>query len=161
MLKRKGFDVGRVINIDQPVHSEIRKSSFWKRIGNWLIRLKYPRASMQDLIRTQKVNRIRRNQAGSPENEDSQLVEQNLPYLDDFYRGIAQNYTPTTNDLEMTLIRGELFQAKFELPKDYGWSKVVKSLRVVCISGSHSTIFQKRFIKGLRKAFVEAYQGVI
>ena len=157
LLEREGYELGRVINIDQPVHSEIQKCRTWKRASNWLVRLKYPRTSLQDFLHTQKVNRVR---TAGPESKDRLAKQIHLARVDEFYRAIARDYVPSANSIEMTLIRGELFQAKFELPKDYGWSKIAKSLHTVCIAGSHSTLFQKRFINGLKRAFVEAYQSV-
>jgi len=137
LLKRENYKVQQVVNIDQPVPAEIRSCGLGKRLSNWLVRLKYPRETLQDLIRIQKIR------------THSMLLE-------DFYRAVEEHYTPSANGLEMTLIRGEIFMAKFELPKSYGWSKISKTLNTVIVSGSHSTLFHERFIGGLRNAFLKS-----
>ena len=90
----------------------------------------------------------------SKTNQVSELAR--LAQLEEFHLGIEQGHTPKAEHLEMTLIRGEVFLAKFKLPDDYGWLKITSALRVVRVSGSHSTLFHKRFIGKLRDAFLDA-----
>ena len=156
LKKREDFQVVKVINIDQPVPSEIRRCSFRTRLGKWLtFRLKHPFTVLQDIERLQVMSRV-----GAPvlnksrTNKVSELAR--LAQLEEFHLGIEQGHTPKAEHLEMTLIRGEVFLAKFKLPDDYGWLKITSALRVVRVSGSHSTLFHKRFIGKLRDAFLDA-----
>ena len=155
LLERENFQVSRVINIDQPVPSEIRKCGFGKNLSNWLLfRLKYPFMLLQDVERLQ---RARVAKAASQKEKTDQVSDQkHLAQLEDFYLGIEQGYVPKTDGLEMTLIRGEAFFARFDLAEGYGWSKITDALRVVRISGSHPTLFHKRFLNKLRKAFKDS-----
>ena len=161
LLERENFQVNRVINIDQPVPSEIRKCSFGKKLSNWLLfRLKYPFMLLHDVERLRRMSLGRaasQSRGASQKNNTDQVIEHShLAQLEDFYLGIEQDYVPKADCLEMTLIRGEAFFARFELAEGYGWSKITDALRVVRISGSHSTLFQKRFIDQLRIAFKDS-----
>ena len=158
LLKQDGHPVKRVINIDQPVPSEFRICGIFKRMGNWMARLKYPRTNLQEFKRVRKLNQARAaSQAATQKGGDNPLSElSHLACLEDFYVGIENDYTPKPADLEMILIRGELFRSKFEFPEDYGWSAVTESLRTVRVPGSHATLFNERFIGELRNAFAEA-----
>ena len=123
-----------------------------------MARLKYPRTNLQEFKRVRKLNQARAaSQAASQKGGDNPLSElSHLACLEDFYVGIENDYTPKPADLEMILIRGELFRSKFEFPEDYGWSAVTESLRTVRVPGSHATLFNERFIGELRNAFAEA-----
>ena len=161
LLERENFQVNRVINIDQPVPSEIRKCGFGKNLSNWLLfRLKYPFMLLHDLERLRRMSLGRaasQSRGASQKNNTDQVIEHShLAQLEDFYLGIEQDYVPKADGLEMTLIRGEAFFARFELAEGYGWSKITDALRVVRISGSHPTLFHKRFLDQLRKAFKDS-----
>ena len=158
LLEQKNYQIGQVINIDQPVPSEIRSSSIARRLSNWLVRLKYPRDTCEDLRRAKGMDRVRTANRKNKNNQSSELVH--LTKVEDFYRAVEEDYTPSANGLDMTLIRGEIFLAKFHLPGDYGWSKITK-IRTVCVPGSHSTLFNKRFIGGLRKALFECLNSTV
>ena len=122
-----------------------------------MIRLKYPRTMLQEFKRVRKLNQAR---AASKKGGDNPLSElSHLACLEDFYVTIEGGYTPKPADLEMVLIRGELFRAKFEFPEDYGWSSITDSLRTVRVLGSHATLFNPRFIDELRAAFVESLKN--
>ena len=152
LLQQESYEVRQVINIDQPVPSEIRNCGIGKRLSNWLIRLKHPGVTLQDLIRVNKLNGARTASQNTEDSQTSELIHSTN--VEDFYRAIEQDYEPSANSLDMTLIRGEIFLAKFELPQGYGWSKITKNLRTVDVSGSHSTLFHERFIGRLREAFL-------
>ena len=155
LLKREKFQVAKVINIDQPVPAEIQKCGLGRRLCSGLFfRIKYPFTMLQD------VERLRGRGSWKPprpKRETNRMIElSRLTQLEEFYLGIEQEYAPKADDLEMTLIRGEVFLAKFKLPDGYGWSKVTNALRIVRVFGSHSTLFHKRFIDKLRSAFIDA-----
>jgi len=158
LLGKENFQVSRVINIDQPVPSEVRECGFGKKLSNWLLfRLKYPFMFLQDVERLQ---RTRVAKAASQKNKTGQVIGQShIARLEDFYLGIEGEHVPKTDRLEMTLIRGEAFFARFDLPEGYGWSKVTDALRVVRVSGSHPTLFHERFVDQLRSAFIDALKA--
>ncbi len=160
-LKRAGFLVAKVVNIDQPVPAEIRKCDFATRLGRWLcFRWKYPFALLRDLERVRTMKRV---QFSSPDSDDGlqgrsspNNVLSRAARLESYYLSIEQKHQPEVDDLEMILIRGEMFLAKFKLPQDYGWSKITSAVRLVRVSGSHSTLFHKRLIDDLRTAFIDS-----
>ena len=155
LLERENFQVARVINIDQPVPSEIRRCSFRKRLYNWLLfRLKFPIVVLHDIEQLRKMNAVRL--FGQKDKTDEVSRQRHLANLEDFYFTVERGYVPKNNGLELTLIRGDIFIAKLDLPERYGWSEVTDGLRVVHVSGSHSTLFHKCFIDQLRSAFVDA-----
>ena len=154
MLRQKDFLVRKVINIDQPLPVDIRKCGIVKRLSNWMVRFKYPRATLQDMRRAKKLHDVRKASKRNAINPSHELVH--LTKVEDFHQATELNYAPPVSDLKMVLIRGEIFLAKFGLPQDYGWSKVATSLNTVCIPGSHSTLFHGRFIGALRRAFYQA-----
>jgi len=156
LLRQHGCEVRHVINIDQPVPSEIQRCSIGRRVANWMVQLKHPRTMMQEFVRIRKLNKFRDEVQKNKARPDSGLSH--LIHLEDFYLAIELGYVPEADGLQMTLIRGEVFMAKFGLPEQYGWPGIAGSLRTVCIPGSHSTLFHKRFIAGLREAFVEALE---
>ena len=157
LLQQENYQVGHVINIDQPVPSEIHTCGIGKRISNWLVRLKYPRDTLQDLAK--KLDRIQTASRKKLSSQSSELFH--MVDVEEFYFAVEENYVPSASSMEMTLIRGEIFLAKFDLPQDYGWSKITESLRTVFVSGTHSTLFHKRFVGGLRKALVECLNSIV
>ena len=58
-------------------------------------------------------------------------------------------------DLSMELIRGGIFEAKHSLPDGYGWSKLVKSLKMHRADGTHSTILAKPNMRRVQRLFSE------
>ena len=158
LLKREGFQVSKVINIDQPVPAEIRKRDIGTRLGRWLcFRWKHPFTLWQDLERFKAAVVAKSSSqdrcSGLQGHSSSKCVLSHAARLEDYYLGIAREHQPEVDDLEMILIRGEMFLAKFKLPQDYGWSKITNIVRLVNVSGSHSTLFNKRLINELRTAF--------
>ena len=159
LLKREGFEVVRVINIDQPVPTEIRKHDIATRLGRWVcFRWKHPFTLLQDIGRfkataaVESASQDRGNGVQGP--RSPKCVLSHAAQLESYYLRIAQEHQPeVVDDLEMILIRGEMFLAKCKLPQDYGWSKITGDLRLVRVSGSHSTLFHKRLINDLRTAF--------
>lgn len=155
LLEQEKFQVRRVINIDQPVPSEIRKCGLVMKLCNWLsFRSKHPFVMLHDIERLRKTSAFGTVKQKNQTNRVNEL--EHLAALEDFYLGIEREYVPKNYRFELTLIRGETFMARFDLPEAYGWSKVTDALRVMHISGSHATLFHKRFIDQLRSAFVDS-----
>ncbi len=161
LLKRAGFQVAKVINIDQPVPAEIRKCDLTTRLRRWLhFRWKHPFALLQDLERLKPLRGAKSSNTSSgnglQERSSPENVLAHAFRLENYYLGIEMEHQPEVEDLEMILIRGEIFLAKYCLPQDYGWSKITRNVRLVHILGSHSMLFHKRLINDLRAAFIDA-----
>ena len=124
-----------------------------------MVRMKYLRINMGEWKKESKMNQARAasKRAASQQGESNPLSElSHLAGLLDFYMTIEDDYVPEPADLEMVLIRGELFRAKFDFPEGYGWSGFAKSVRTINIPGFHAVLFNKRFIAELRDAFVDS-----
>ncbi|OYV03997.1 MAG: hypothetical protein CFE26_19220, partial [Verrucomicrobiales bacterium VVV1] len=53
-----------------------------------------------------------------------------------------KNYRPSKLACHVTLFRTKAADDKFEIPPDYGWTELVKSLEVVEVDGRHLTMFE-------------------
>ena len=104
--------------------------------------------------RRKKNARVEKHQWKRKRASATQLAH--LARLEELYFAVEKEYVPQPNNVDLTLIHAEYFFAKFELPEGYGWAKLTDSLRVVKVSGSHSTMFDKRFIDEVRSAFLAA-----
>lgn len=79
--------------------------------------------------------------------------------LEDYYLGTERTYQPQPSDLNLHLIRGGVFLAKFKLPEDYGWSEFVNEIHIHRMFGTHSTLFEPSIITRMIKLFNKALKS--
>ena len=154
-LHEKGFDIDRVINIDQPTPSSILGASLTQRVLNWLYRLRSPWVNLQDLIETRHKNKLRSGRKTEQEDPAIDEIFQSIQ-LEDFYVGSENTYEPQPADLDLHLIRGGVFEAKYALMKDYGWTDFSRKLHIHRMYGLHTTLFKEPNINQLIELFNHA-----
>jgi aspartate racemase len=154
-LREAGFEVDRVINIDQPVPAAIGRSSLPRRVGNWIYRLKSPWLMWQDVRRLRQQNQLRELRDTSGLDSADKGLLKSLQ-LEDFYVGIEDAYQPPATNLPLHLIHGDIFEAKYSLPDGYGWKSLASELEISRITGTHSTILLGENLKKLAGAFEQA-----
>jgi thioesterase domain-containing protein len=64
-------------------------------------------------------------------------------------------YVPKPLDLEMILFKTEAIDDKFEVAADYGWSDLVRNLKIVDVPGEHLTMFDSQHVEGLARQVEE------
>ena len=149
-LSEHGFEVTRVINIDQPVPAAIENADLVTRLVNWAHRLKAPKLAWEALSYAKERERTR---AGEQTRfSDNQDVLRSLA-LEDMHGKIEDAYRPESCDLELHLIRGDIMEAKYRVQSDYGWTPYSHALSVHRISGTHLTIFAGRNLQKLSAKF--------
>ena len=156
LFQQNDLPVKTVINIDQPVPSLLNGCSILRRLMHWCYRLRQPILAYRD---HQKVRRDRMvldaaKQTADKQNDFSE-AEIHSMQLEDYYCAIESDYQPQQSDLSMELIRGGIFEAKHSLPDGYGWSGLVKSLKVHQAHGTHSTILAKPNMRRVQRLFSE------
>ncbi len=62
-----------------------------------------------------------------------------------------QNYQPEPLSCHITLFKSKAPDDKFDIPPDYGWSGLVRSMDVVEVPGSHLTMFAPRHVGPLAR----------
>lgn len=60
-------------------------------------------------------------------------------------------YQPMELDCHITLFKTQSADDKFELPHDYGWSRIAKTLEIVEVPGQHLTMFSTRYVGTLAR----------
>ncbi len=60
-------------------------------------------------------------------------------------------YQPPAIDCHITLFKTQSADDKFELPHDYGWSRLVKTLEIIEVPGQHLTMFAPRHVGALAR----------
>ncbi|MBC8127321.1 MAG: amino acid adenylation domain-containing protein [Gloeobacteraceae cyanobacterium ES-bin-144] len=60
-------------------------------------------------------------------------------------------YQPQPLDCHITIFKTVSADDKFEIPRDYGWTALVKSLEIVEVPGQHLTMFAPRYASNLAK----------
>ena len=156
LLKARGYDVKKIINIDCPnpqtMKPRNRLSRLWCRIRSPLT-LSNRIADYKYIIRRKR--RI---------NELEKLNKDNLPpsvelrplALELIFGDLAKKYVPEQSDVSMCLIKGEYPEAMYHISEDYGWTPMVSALTTVQIPGGHNTIFFQPYLQGLVDAFRKA-----
>ena len=149
-LSERGFEVAKVINIDQPVPAAIEKANPVTRLANWTHRLKAPIMAWEALSYAKDRERTR---AGEQTRfSDNQDVLRSLE-LEDIHGKIEDDYKPEPCDLELHLIRGDVMEAKYRIESDYGWTPYSPALSVHRVTGTHLTIFAGRNLRKLSAKF--------
>ena len=138
ILSERGFEVTKVINIDQPVPTAVAKANTIIRIANWAHFLKAPKMAW-DAINYGK-DRARTRAGEQTRFSDNQEVLRSLD-LEAIHGKIEDAYIPEPSDLELHLIRGDLVEAKYQVQSDYGWAPYSDALSIHRVSGTHLTIF--------------------
>ncbi|MGB6222854.1 amino acid adenylation domain-containing protein [Haloferula sp.] len=69
-------------------------------------------------------------------------------------------FEPKPFDGTLTLFRAEAVNDKFAIPDDYGWSSLVKELRIVEVPGQHLTMFDSGHVEPLANSFSKAIQDL-
>ena len=59
------------------------------------------------------------------------------------------NYRPSPLDCNITLFKSKASDDKFDIPNDYGWGSLVKSLDIVEVEGKHLTMFAREHVGAL------------
>ncbi|MEP4078997.1 amino acid adenylation domain-containing protein [Haloferula sp.] len=70
-------------------------------------------------------------------------------------------YEPESYDGELTLFRAEAVNDKFAIPDDYGWSGLVKELKIIEVPGQHLTMFDTGHVGPLADSFAASIQNSI
>jgi|GEM_PF-1123693 len=60
-------------------------------------------------------------------------------------------YQPTPIDCHITLFKSRATDDKFDIPDDYGWNQLVKSMDIVEVEGKHLTMFAPRHVGALAR----------
>ncbi|MEP4078048.1 amino acid adenylation domain-containing protein [Haloferula sp.] len=60
-------------------------------------------------------------------------------------------YVPPPLDLEVVLFKTEAVDDKFDVAEDYGWSSLVRNLRILDVPGEHLTMFNREYVQDLAK----------
>ncbi len=154
-LQQAGHEITSVLNIDQPVISAMRRANLLKRIGNWGHRFKTPLQTWEDMKNLRQQNQIRQ-QSNDGELDESPLHQSKSLRLEDFYVQIENAYAPQPAQLPLHVIRGDIFEAKYSLPRDYGWGTVTSDVKVSRIAGTHSTLFNGPQLEALTRAVRQA-----
>jgi len=149
-LRARGFEVAKVINIDQPVPTAISKANLITRLVNWAHRLKAPIVAWEALSYAKVRDRTRAGE--QTRYSDNQEVLRSLA-LEDIHLEIEDAYMPEPCDLELHLIRGDVIEAKYQVQNDYGWAPFSRVLSVHRVSGTHLTIFAGRNLRKLSAKF--------
>lgn len=62
-----------------------------------------------------------------------------------------QAYRPQPLDCHVSLFKSNAPDDKFNIPPDYGWGRLVKSIDIVEVPGKHLTMFAVRYVANLAK----------
>jgi thioesterase domain-containing protein/acyl carrier protein len=65
------------------------------------------------------------------------------------------SYQPSPLGCHVTLFKSKAPDDKFDIPDDYGWSSLAKSLEVIEVEGRHLTIFSKNHVGVLAREITE------
>ncbi len=60
-----------------------------------------------------------------------------------------QAYRPQPLDCHICLFKSNAPDDKFNIPNDYGWGRLVKSIDIVTVPGKHLTMFAQRYVANL------------
>ncbi|MEO8615847.1 MAG: amino acid adenylation domain-containing protein [Luteolibacter sp.] len=60
-----------------------------------------------------------------------------------------EKYQPGPLACHITLFKSEATDDKFDIPEDYGWGELVKSMEIVEVPGKHLTMFAPRYVGAL------------
>ena len=154
-LKKRGYTVERLINIDAPNPRATIERSDWSRL---MLRLKMPATAMERLkyfkgvlLRKWKTATVRRKKkACLPPPRDLRPLALELEFI-----RVARQYVPVPCNVPMHLICGEDPEPMYSIESDYGWTSNVSQLTVTQIPGGHATIFDDPYLNELRKVFHE------
>lgn len=153
-LAGQGFTIDKVINIDQPVATALENCSLGKRLLNWGYRLQNPKLNKLEMANAKSKDKVRRAIHQGRKVKSNELLRSVM--IEDFYARIEDEYVPEPCSVELCLIRGEIFQAKFRLPDDYGWGAFAEKVTVRRISGTHGTLFMGSHLTRLASEFQAA-----
>ena len=156
LLKAKGYDIEKIINIDCPSPVSMRPrnrfSKFWCRVrshetfGDWLA---------EHILIKQRKREIKRLKKFQKENLQPPVELRPLA-LELVFGDLAVNHVTKPLDVTMHLIRGQYPQAMYHIPEDYGWPEMVSTFSKEQIPGGHNTIFCHPYLKLLVETFHEA-----
>ena len=62
-----------------------------------------------------------------------------------------QIYQPSPLDCHITLFKSRATDDKFDIPDDYGWRQLVKSMDIVEVDGKHLTMFAPQHVGALAR----------
>ena len=139
LLDSKGCHINRIVNLDQPPSLVGQESKFLGRVSNWMKRLRYPYLTFQD-FRLAHYQRGLKKDVSEGRN-DGTSEEARSEVLKDYYAEIEDRYLPEKFPFELCLVRGDVYEAKYDLPEDYGWDRYTNQLSVHHVTGTHSTLF--------------------
>ena len=156
LMEKKGHRIKCVVNLDQPPTLVGRESKLAQRLKNWIKRLRYPLLTYQDFRLARHQRAIKRDIAAGL--NDGTSEEARGEVLKDYYAEIEDRYFPEAFEFELCLVRGDVFEAKYDLGDDYGWGAITSNLNVRRITGTHSTLFFGRHHDRLARVFVDAVE---
>lgn len=156
LLKAKGYEVEKIINIDCPNPATTKPrsllSKFWCRIRSHETlrnRLAQYKLIIQRKWNIGKLKRLQKANLPTP-------VKLRPLALELVFKKMAESYPTKRLDIKMHLISGQYPQASYHVREDYGWTDMVSSLTTAKIPGGHNTIFCQPYLEPLKKAFHEA-----
>ena len=156
LMQKKGHRIKCVINLDQPPTLVGHECKLVPRLKNWIKRLRYPLLTFQDLRLARHQRAIKRDMAIGI--NDGTSEEARGEVLKDYYAEIEDRYFPEAFEFKLCLVRGEVFEAKYDLEDDYGWGALTPHLKVRRVSGTHSTLFMGKHHDRLARVFVDAVE---
>jgi len=95
-------------------------------------------------FRIKKETRTARNFRNSEPHSDIRMLQVREAHWESM-----MVYQPSPLDCHITLFKSEATDDKFDVPDDYGWRNLVKSIDIVEVSGKHLTMFSPRHVGAL------------
>ena len=151
----KGFEIDKVINIDQPIPHAIKRCGLFQRLINWCHRFKTPWLTFHELSYSKKKNAL---QAGDHSGFRNPIEMKRSFDLEDIHAEVEDAYEPQPCDVELHVIRGDVIEAKYLVDNDYGWKSLSTRLFVHRTTGSHFTIFNGRNLRKLSVRFQNLFR---
>jgi amino acid adenylation domain-containing protein len=153
ILKSRGFEVDRIINIDAPNPLAMRRrgllARLWRRISVPGTLSQRFAQDKDTLLRKLRVRRLQqRRDSNQPLDRELRLLALEVEFIE-----MANRYEPNPCDVAMDLIYGEQSEPNYSVAEDYGWREYVSSLTLTKIPGSHATIFSQPYLEEFKKAF--------
>jgi thioesterase domain-containing protein len=129
-----------------------RAEVFWESQDhpNWLGRagrlLARTREGIATHFRVKEEIRAARNAGSTEPHSDLRMLQVREAHWESM-----ENYKPAALDCHVTLFKSQATDDKFDIPGDYGWSGLVKSLEIVGVKGKHLTMFAPKHIGELAR----------
>jgi amino acid adenylation domain-containing protein len=133
-----------------------RAAVFWEahdhpnlltRIGRLLARA---RDGLTTHLRVKKEIRSAREAGNTEPHSDLRMLQ-----VREAHWKSMQLYQPAPLNCHITLFKSQATDDKFDIPDDYGWGSLVKSIDIVEVEGEHLTMFNRRHIRSLAREIAQ------